>query len=240
MSKMIFNGLEFVAGQEINNNGIFVDTDNLIVAETTYSGSFSYTATQDCMVVVNFCGSSSGSGWIMLDGVVIGRIYTTSGVGISGDTYFVKKGQTISAASQVISGVNLTYTVYGLQSGTISNVQHNYSTSEQLIGTWIDGKQLYEKTVSFTTGNANAYLNYVTDIENPEMMSIDFSASFYVTEDAMVNATPYFGTLETRDSNAFAVLCNKVDNKLRLDYRVGSSAYSKSALVTVRYTKTTD
>lgn len=120
-----------------------------------------------------------------------------------------------------------------------ANAVH-YSTNEQVVGTWVDGKPLYQKTVSFTTGNTNAYLNYVTDIENPEMMSVDFSASYYVTGNSTVNATPYFGTLATGDSNAFAVLCNKVDDKLRIDYRVGSSAYSKSALVTVRYTKTTD
>ena len=129
------------------------------------------------------------------------------------------------------------YKIIGLNFGS---TPHIYSTNEQVIGTWVDGKPLYEKTVSFTTGNSDAYLTYDTGIENPEMMSIDFSASFYVTGDAIVNATPYFGTLETGDSNVFETLCNKVDNKIRLDYRVGSSAYSKSTLVTIRYTKTTD
>lgn len=113
----------------------------------------------------------------------------------------------------------------------------DYSTTEHVVGKWIDGSDLYAKTITFTTGNTDAYLNHVTDIENPAMMTIDFSASYYILDDSTINATPYFGTPGSGDSNAFAVLCNKVDNKLRIDYRVGSSAYSKSAVVTVRYTK---
>ncbi len=115
-----------------------------------------------------------------------------------------------------------------------------YSTEEKKIGTWIDGKPLYQKTLSFTTGNSDAYLNYVTDIENPDMMCVDLSSSFYIAGTSIINAIPYFGTLGGGDSNSFSILCNNIDNKLRIDYRIGSSAYSKAATVTVRYTKSTD
>lgn len=56
------------------------------------------------------------------------------------------------------------YRVYGLKfgsSGTGSN-KHTYSTTEQVVGTWIDGKPIYEKTISGTTiiGGRNDYANH--------------------------------------------------------------------------------
>ena len=116
-----------------------------------------------------------------------------------------------------------------------------YSKEEKEVGCFIDGKPLYQKTIPLTTGNSNTYITYLTDISNPETMMIDFAGSFYITGTASVPAIPYFGTLNaSADTNAFAVLCNVDNNKLRLDYRVGTSAYSKTAYVTVLYTKTTD
>ena len=42
---------------------------------------------------------------------------------------------------------------------------HNYSTSEQIVGTWVDGKTLYEKTInipasSFSSATADASGTY--------------------------------------------------------------------------------
>ena len=113
----------------------------------------------------------------------------------------------------------------------------HYSTNEHVIGTWIDGKTLYEKTVSFTTGSVGSYNNYETDITSPDTMMIDFSSSFYINGNAMSPAIPYFGSFGENDTNAFAVLCNKVNNKLRIDYRVGNTSTGKQVYVTVRYTK---
>ena len=233
MSKMIFNGLEFVAGQEINNNGMFIDTDNVIVSETTYNGSFSYTAIQDCAVVVNFCGNGSASGWIVLDGVAIGRLYTTSGSGISGDTYFVKKGQTISATSQAISGVDLTYTVYGLQSGSISNVQHNYSTSEQLVGTWIDGKPLYEKT--FTKSYSSLNGNATIDVTNDMPSDTEYVKAFEGT------VTHDYSSVRDLHIGDRVIDFEKEGNTFYVYLHVGSSTLQNVDIIfTIQYTKTTD
>lgn len=47
---------------------------------------------------------------------------------------------------------------------------HNYSTDEHIVGTWIDGSTIYEKTFNltksdFTRQNAN-FFQYVPSIEN--------------------------------------------------------------------------
>lgn len=114
----------------------------------------------------------------------------------------------------------------------------HYSTDEHIVGTWIDGKTLYKKTVSFTTGSAGSYNTYDTGILNPDTIIFDFNASYYETGNAKVQALSYWGEIPSSGySNAFCILANKVDNKIRIDYRVGSTASNKTAYVTVRYTK---
>ena len=115
---------------------------------------------------------------------------------------------------------------------------HHYSTDEHIVGTWIDGSTLYEKTVSFTTGSDGAYNTYDTGILNPDTIMFDFNASYYETSNAKVQALSYWGEIPSSGySNAFCILANKVDNKIRIDYRVGSTASGKTAYVTIRYTK---
>ena len=43
-------------------------------------------------------------------------------------------------------------TEYFITDGIPASVKHNYSTDEQVVGTWIDGETLYEKVVSITSG----------------------------------------------------------------------------------------
>ncbi len=117
---------------------------------------------------------------------------------------------------------------------------HHYSTNEQVVGTWFNGKTLYEKTISFTTGSSNAYLTYLTDIQNPAEMMIVYDASYYVNGTARIGIVPYYGTLGSNDGNVLEALCAIDSGKIRIDYRVGESAYSKQVIMTLRYTKTTD
>lgn len=43
---------------------------------------------------------------------------------------------------------------------------NEYSTSEKVVGTWIDGKPLYQKVVEFTITNSNAWTDYNHGISN--------------------------------------------------------------------------
>lgn len=60
--------------------------------------------------------------------------------------------------SELTSATSLTGTeeIPIVQTGTTKKAtvgqikSENYSTSEQVVGTWIDGKPLYEKAISFT------------------------------------------------------------------------------------------
>jgi hypothetical protein len=53
-------------------------------------------------------------------------------------------------------GNNLTIDANGVLSGTAVSGGQNYSTTEQLVGTWIDGKPLYQKTFQATTPSTSS------------------------------------------------------------------------------------
>ena len=110
-----------------------------------------------------------------------------------------------------------------------TNTNENYSTEEQVIGTWIDGKNLYRKCYNGTTGSAN-------------------------TETVIVSADPIRET-----KNVYGLLFSDDNAKIPLNFYYSESIYSSlwenpkgnimlkvgyhtnmPCLVIVEYTKTTD
>jgi len=115
---------------------------------------------------------------------------------------------------------------------------HHYSTNEQVIGTWIDNKPLYQKTIQFTLGNANVYTQYLTDIANPETIMIDYSSSFCIENgNVFIGILPYTGSVGADSCTMLALPSN---NAIRIDYNCGTNTANKVAHVTLKYTKTTD
>ena len=118
-----------------------------------------------------------------------------------------------------------------------------YSLAERQIGTWTDGKPLYQRTIHFTVDNTSGYKRFTTDIVNAETVLIDFSASYYLGSGlTKIPLVGYLGSNMSVNylSNALAILGTVVDNYLCVDYRAGENVFGASAVVTVRYTKTTD
>ena len=73
------------------------------------------------------------------------------------------------ASAETLGGIkvgeNLEITKDGTLNTKISSGSHNYSTEERVVGTWIDGKPIYEKVIAFSlTGSGN--LSYAHNIEN--------------------------------------------------------------------------
>ena len=146
------------------------------------------------------------------------------------------------------STVNNTDVIPIVQNGTTKQVtaellrQNTYSTAEQRIGTWIDGKPLYERTVStpsptVTTDGTDSIAHI--DISN----TIDFSfISFqiaYATQQCfplpyVVVATPPRRMTCRTDRNSgtnmtsITILSN------------GTGFNNTTTVATIRYTKTTD
>lgn len=108
---------------------------------------------------------------------------------------------------------------------------NNYSTSEQKIGTWTDGKPLYKKTFTVTVGNT---IN-VSGL-NIDTYMLDVAHSFLTSTSGTTYPFPYSygnGTLNTTCEYANGVISTGRNNT--------SSKYCNgTATITINYTKTTD
>ena len=107
--------------------------------------------------------------------------------------------------------------------------ENNYSTDEQRIGTWIDGKPLYQKTyVGTTVGDSNAH-SIATLSNNLSVVEITGYAVTSVGSIYPVNT--YFGV-----GDSFSVYFRGTDNTIS----VITSLDSRPCYITVKYIKTTD
>ena len=110
---------------------------------------------------------------------------------------------------------------------------HHYSTNEQVVGTWIDGKPLYEKVVqttfSATTHEGNqvysGFIDISSEIPNIDMAWLDKNMSWYNPTSPQTRG--FFAGWYEQDEGKIFVL----------------TLYSRSNVpctLVIRYTKTTD
>lgn len=119
---------------------------------------------------------------------------------------------------------------------------NTYSTDEQLVGTWIDGKKLYRKTFTYGAIAQNSWLT-IGKIENMDNGFIDTSASYFV------NASPNMSAIGARIpvvvsgrnvSTSTYTVYTQVYSTGEIIVAFGNTAKASSMVVTVLYTKKTD
>lgn len=107
-----------------------------------------------------------------------------------------------------------------------------YSTEEKRVGTWIDGKPLYSKIVSFeTSDNMNVNLNI--QLSNIDTIFIDESSSFIINDIETLGVNWYYAPtdwIRTWYSKRQELLRSKSPSSLGV----------RTAYITLKYTKTTD
>lgn len=133
---------------------------------TTWVDSLTYTATQDCFVNVIVKGDGYSAPLVYVNGVII-RFFIDSDNYEHETTLILKKGDTISKRISSDTGsIYYRFVVYPIY---YDNGGHDYSTTEQVVGTWIDGKPIYEKSYPITNANIstgwNILINNVSDID---------------------------------------------------------------------------
>lgn len=222
-----------------NVSGAFLDTNRLIKSATPIPANtdVTYTATEDCAVIFALINAQNQNYSAWIDGIPFCSSWGQTGAKSGQQMVYLKKGQTIKF-NQTYTGANGDYTVYGLSYGT-QNIfaPQIYSLTEREVGTWIDNKPLYAKTVNIT-----AYPSNTTAVNIPHgIADIDTVAHFEAharwSNGAMVvvpNAQVNNGSII--DSASFD--CNV--NKTNITLRVGTNRSSISGEVTIYYTKTTD
>lgn len=137
----------------------------------------------------------------------------------------------IKKTSQYIEGGASLSNVYGTsQSNGYTQEYINglgtYSTTEQRIGTWIDGKPLYRKTF-YLTSNLSSPLDIQHGIQNVSYMKVEGHLTTSTT-----STPPFYAT----SIDYFRVFRNQ--NLLSARYGTGITASSITFIV--EYTKTTD
>lgn len=111
--------------------------------------------------------------------------------------------------------------------------QFNYSTDEQVVGTWIDGKPLYQKTIETQSpSELNTMVNICSAPTNMDKL-ISLDGYLYLSNSVFpVN-------VYVNSTNMIA--CWIRDQKQSVGMRIGSDAFiSVPVIVTLLYTKTTD
>ena len=118
----------------------------------------------------------------------------------------------------------------------INNIQANYSTNEQKIGKWIDGKPLYRKVIQTTmaeTSKSGTYANKDVDIG----LNIDFG---FIVKAILISGTQYM-SLPYINNAGYSTKCFFDKNVSHLILANGNSAFNNcETYVIIEYTKTTD
>lgn len=116
---------------------------------------------------------------------------------------------------------------------------NDYSTDEQVVGTWIDGKPVYQKTVEFTqtlpAGNATTVAHGITNLDVPTCFIVN--GSLHTTGG---NVVP-FPTISSLTASLVGVQSITAS---ALNVSVGSNYTGdwtiNGGVFTLQYTKTTD
>jgi hypothetical protein len=118
---------------------------------------------------------------------------------------------------------------------------HTYSTTEQVVGTWIDGKPIYEKTISFTNQTSSfsdfVTIEYISDVGT--VISMDWTA-YRISNDSYYTGNGGAVT-ESASYNTYRILFRFSKASAALQYFIGGYGTDISDIsVIMRYTKSTD
>lgn len=194
------------SGTQINLTDNISNYDEIVfVMDTDYIGSNSFLVSQ-----------------LTIGNTYIATIYAPSNYG----AYWTYNSDTQITIKSQASASPKTYTkVIGIKYGGGAS-GHNYSTTEQIVGTWIDGKTIYEKTITAMNVRVNT-----SDWQNLEQINdIDTLIS---TEGTI---TILFNGQQTGIGQYFNVSVNSSGY-----VRFFCSAWNTNdanVYVTIRYTKT--
>lgn len=110
-----------------------------------------------------------------------------------------------------------------------------YSTSEQVVGEWLDGRPLYQKTIDFGTLPNNATKEVSTNIDNPDRVWV-YDGYYYNPNNGWCNQ---LNLPNKTSASQIYFATNAYGTKINCWAGSNRTAYTE-CYVTLRYTKTTD
>lgn len=231
MGKLVRNGITYSGKAVMNSLFEGLDWDNAETLTLPDSTGYTYTPTKEGV----FMSTSYGS----VGGTIIKRTnyddmfisyrndtWSTGWIPVTTDTYTLKRAATYDSypSGSWIKFIPWKITQDGGSGGSGSV---DYSTAEHKIGTWIDGKDVYERTFTFTISSAGETIT-VADVSYIDVL-VDMSG--------ILGNTTMLPQV-SRGGYSAQVWAN-IDNG-NLSVLVGSSSDVKTGAshITLRYTKT--
>lgn len=178
--------------------------------------------------------------WTNADKVVTstdktGRSITTT-ANYSGDGYRTYTSRPTNTSVLYCIKYEPTYYMQNIYNGNV------YSTDEQIVGKWINGKPLYQKSFEFGTIKGES-ITVLGQIDDMELGFVDGGGSYYIntnTNFAAVNTAFMLNASGRGVDKATYTSYVVVQNDGKIVWYIGSDVAASSGVCTVKYTKTTD
>lgn len=161
---------------------------------------------------------------------VAGELYAPTGGGGSGGSDFD------FVYNETDGGIDIVYPSQGGGGGATIK----YSTEEQVIGTWIDGKPLYQKSYAFTN-TQSSFSDYVTLYNIPNIDNV-IKNSFTALRDLGNNAKLHYtgeGVVHPEQDNNYWIGVREYNGNIQY-YINNYGTQITDMIITTQYTKTTD
>lgn len=114
----------------------------------------------------------------------------------------------------------------------------HYSTEEHVIGTWIDGRTLYEKTITIAALPSDTEaVEYTISNETINLLSYEGTVTFQSGNKGSLPYTNIAPDVTTVDNIKSAIISTQINANGKFWIRCGRDRSNCSAVVTVRYTK---
>lgn len=113
---------------------------------------------------------------------------------------------------------------------------NTYSTTETIIGTWIDGKPIYRKTITGILDGTYVESGYFFTWINSGITNIDNITS----KEISVKTTDKISFEGSENLKLDYILTGGFANKVQIGAKSGSIPADSSVIITLEYTKTTD
>lgn len=163
----------------------------------------------------------------------------------SGDTLTVTRGAKGTTAKAFDAGAVVANAIYDDEKWTSDNIDWAtfapvvYSTTEQRIGTWIDGKPVYRQVFTGTITVA-AGTRYSQELGSNVKEVIGVKGYWY--ESSSLSNTVDTVRMQTNGviDGATTILCNKSNNAILFATKSGGGRTNMPFVLIAEYTKTTD
>ena len=136
--------------------------------------------------------------------------------------------------------------VYGFKKSSIGGGDDHlmkYSTNEQIVGTWIDGKPIYQKTITGTTNSSSDPLYLATGIISIDKV-INIEAAVCQAGDTYVFNNFWTNAVSSNTVLGFKVAATKNSHPTIPNNLIITASHSNYQgcpfYITIQYTKTTD